>query len=248
MACEKMETNHEHFINRQRKTQDQRGNALIYVLIAVALFAALSFTMSRQTDSNEAQVISDDQAELLATQIISYTVQAKSVIDQMIFTGSDINDLDFIQPTDANFDTGSDIHKVYHPQGGGLNPGRLPTQAIDQNSTDPVAGWYMGRFNSVEWTPTAANDVILVAYQISQQVCEKLNYKITGSTAIPTLGDSIKELLIDDAQYGAGVNLAVFLTDPTGAPHCGDCHKLGSMCVENQSQNAYGFYTILADQ
>lgn len=237
-----METNKEH-------SSQESGNALIYVLIAIVLFAALSFTLSRQTDTSEAGALSDERAELYATQIISYAAQAKSAIDQMTFSGARIPDLDFIDPSDAAFNSGTvkdRTNRVFHPEGGGLIKGRLPVDAIDQNITDPVAGWYLGRFNNVEWTKGAGDDVILIAYQISRPVCEKINYKINGSIAIPIMADSIKETMIDDSFY-TGTNLDL-TTDPSGTPICADCHEMSSLCVQNQSQNAYGYYTIIADQ
>ncbi|MGB0719383.1 MAG: hypothetical protein ACPGRX_02860 [Bdellovibrionales bacterium] len=237
-----METNKEHFYA-------QSGNALIYVLIAIVLFAALSFTLARQTDTNEAGYLSDEKAELYATQIISYAAQAKSAIDQMLFTGTDIDDLDFTDPSDAGFNSGTQLdrtYRVFHPEGGGLTKGRLPSEAVTNAITDPPAGWYVGRFNTVEWTESTAQDVILVAYQIKQAVCEKINEKITGSTAIPLMTDSIKETMIDDSFYtGTNIDLT---TDPSGSPICSPCHEVASLCVHNQAQNAYAFYTILADQ
>lgn len=237
-----MKTNQEHLA----KNSQESGNALIYILIAIALFAALSFVLGRQTDTGGRSVLSDDQAELYASQIISYAVQTKSVIDQMTISGSDIGDLDFTLPTAAGFNTGSNINKVYHPEGGGLNPGRLPAGAISQSTSDPVPGWYLGRFNNVEWTESSGTDIILTAYQINQTVCQSLNKKINGSTTIPVLGDSIKEVMIDDAVHG-GTNTDL-TTDPTGSPICSDCHKVTSLCVENADQDAYAFFTIIADR
>ena len=234
----------------------ERGNALIYVLIAIALFAALSFTLSRQTDTSEAGTLSQEKAELYATQLISYAAQARSAIDQMLFTAaSDIDQLDFTAPTDAGFDTGTLIHKVYHPQGGGLLPGKIPTEAITQVTNDPEPGWYLGRFNNVEWTALAQGntagpggaeapweEVILIAYQINETVCGLINKKINGSTAIPTMTSSIRNTLIDDSLHG-GTNVEL----TTDAPDiCPDCANIGSLCV--QEGGIYGFYTLLADQ
>lgn len=223
----------------------ERGNALVYVLIAVALFAALSFTLSRTTDTSESATLSDDQAELYALQLISYAAQARSAVDQMGFTGSDIDDLIFTFPNEAGFNTGSHIHKVYHPEGGGLNPARISKNASTSAISDLPARWYMGRFNNIEWTKTANHDVILVAYQIEKKVCEKLNVKVTGSIFIPQMNDSIKDTMIDDAHHG-GANLD--LSTESGTPLCADCHKVSSLCVQNQAGTAYGFYTVIADQ
>ena len=232
----------------RRGDDNERGNALIYVLIAIALFAALSFTLSRQTDTGEAGQISDQKAEILATQIISYAAQAKSAVDQMIFTGARIDDLDFIDPSNVGFNTGTQkaiSNRVFHPEGGGLVKGRLANEALTDNIADPPAGWYIGRFNNIEWTG-ANDDVILTAYQIDRTICEKINESITGSSTIPTMLDSIRETLIDDSFYtGTNVDLT---TDPLVVSICPDCHEMGSLCVENQAQNAYAFYTVIADQ
>ncbi len=237
-----MKTNKERFAH-------EHGNALIYVLIAIALFAALSFTLARQSDTGEGGTLSDEKAELYATQMISYAAQTKSVIDQMLFSGTDIDDLDFMDPSDSDFNAGTQLaraHRVYHPEGGGLIKGRLPPEAVDQNIGTPEAGWYLGRFNNFEWTKSANDDVILVAYQISRQLCEKLNEKVNGSTSIPVLTDSIMETMID-ASYFSGANTDL-TTDPSGSPICAACHEVASLCVQNQSQNAYGFFTVIADQ
>lgn len=234
--------------NKEHRAQES-GNALIYILIAVALFAALSFTLARQTDTGEARQLSDERAELYATQLISYAAQAKSTVDQMLFSGARINDLDFRDPSDVNFNTGTvkaRTNRVFHPEGGGLVKGRLPDGVIDQNISDPVAGWYLGRFNNFEWTRGTGDDVILVAYQIQQQVCEKINEKVNGSPVIPTMSDTIRETMIDDSFYtGTNLDLA---TDPSGTPICAECHEIASLCVENLAQNAYGFFTVIADQ
>ena len=224
----------------------ERGNALIYVLIAIALFAALSFTLGRQTDTSEASALSDEKAELYATQLISYAEQTRSSVDQMMFTAStSIDQLDFTAPTDVAFDTAPVIHKIYHPQGGGLIPGKLPTEVIAQVTASPEPGWYLGRFNNVEWTNQAVfprDDVILIAYQINEKVCGLINKKINGSIVVPTMTSSIRDTLIDDTLHG-GTNLEL-TTD--GGDICPDCENMGSLCV--QEGGIFGFYTLIADQ
>lgn len=252
-----VKTNQEQTLRHPQERVEERGSALVYVLIAIALFAALSFTLGRQTDTGEANQIEENRVELYATQIISTASQVKSIVDQMLFTGADIENLVFEMPSDANFETGPFINKVFHPQGGGLNRPRLPSEAVAITSSDPTPGWYLGRFNNVDWTAlgpgnTAAaggleapyEDVILVAYGIDEAVCANINEKITGSNVIPTMTDSIKNVMIDESLH-TGTN--VELTTGTGNI-CVQCEEMASLCVENAAQDAYGFYSIIADQ
>ena len=227
------------------KRNGECGNALIYVLIAIALFAALSFTLGRQTDSNEAAVLSGEKAEIYATQLISYAAQAKSVIDQMVFSGTDIDDLDFLDPSEATFNSGTQLdraNRIYHPEGGGLIKGAIPAEAVHLYSGVVKPGWYLARFNNVEWTKSTKDDVILTAYQIKKEVCEKINEKITGSIDIPVLTSTLSNVLIDSTTNED------LMTDPDNAPNCSECHEMSSLCIQNQSQTAYAFYTIVADQ
>jgi hypothetical protein len=104
----------------------------------------------------------------------------------------------------------------------------------------------MGRFNNIEWSKTGQTDVVLVAYGINKKICEKINVKVTGTTAIPKIGNSIRNVMID-AAYHSGTNTDL-TTDPAGSPICAECHKVSSLCVEDQAGSIYGFYTILEDR
>jgi len=243
---------------KHSRIKSQRGNALVYVLVGIALFAALSFTLSRQTDTAEGSSIDEGKVELYASQLISYASQAKGAIDMMLFSGSDIADLDFTLPTESGFNTGSAIHKVYHPQGGGLTPGRINERIQTGAVADPVSGWYLGRFNNVDWTALGPGntagaggaeapyeEVMLIAYQINRKVCENINFKINGSTAIPVIGDTLRNVFIDDSIH-AGSN--VDLSTSGASPICAECENVAMLCVANAAENAYGFYTIIADQ
>lgn len=231
-----MKTNHEQNINNN---SGERGNALIYVLVAIVLFAALSFALMRQSDSNEASSLPAERAELYATQMISYAAQAKSAVDQMLFSGAQIDNLDFTLPGEAGFNTQppANIYKVYHTEGGGLNHNTSPPEAMNQVSASPPAGWYMGRFNNVEWTKGAGQDVILTAYQIDEAICRNINEKIKNDPTIPQLNDEMQKFLLDTASN----------EDLTSAD-CPDCEEYFSLCVMNDAGSAYSFYTIIADQ
>jgi len=258
-----METNSEHSsvkTSGQKQRKGERGNALIYVLVAIALFAALSFTLSRQTDSGEAGGLDEDRAELYASQLISYASQAKNVIDQLDFQGVDISKIDFTLPSDTTFNSGTTIYKIYHPDGGGLNLGKISPENTDSSNittpADPPAGWYMGGFNNVEWTASGSTDIILVAYGINGTVCRVINNKIdpTLSPNPPLMTDSAKEAFVErqinfsggtQTRYTTGAN--VDLTTQGGSDICAACDEKASLCVQD-SDGVFAFYSVLADR
>ncbi len=228
-----MKTKREHKAKKSRES----GNVLIYVLIAIALFAGLSFTLSKQSTNDSGENLDEANAEFYAAQIISYAAQARSAIDQMVITGTAIDDFNFDTPDDSSFETAPLYNKVFHPEGGGLSTKTLPKQAVYQISTTPAAGWYIGRFNNVEWTKTSATDIMLTAYQIQRPVCEAINRKITGSSAIPVMNGNMSSYIVDTTTNN-DVTIAA----------CPNCEGYSALCVTNIAVNAYSYYTLMAER
>ncbi len=222
------------------RTKAEAGNALIYVLIAIALFAALSFTLSRQTNNNqEAGTLRPEEVELAASRVLSYAAQAESSIDQMMYTNTTIDELDFILPGEATFDDAPLVNKVYHPGGGGLVPGKLDPKVIAQVNTTPSAGWYLGRFNNVEWTGSTGTDVILTAHQLHRDICADINLKITGSPTIPAVSGGTLQSYLVDVRFHSGSNADFEIAD------CIDCADYNALCVSDTGSNIYSFYNII---
>ena len=223
-------------------SKKQSGNAMIYVLVIVALFAALSFVLARHSGTAETGELSSQKIEIDAANILQTAAQMKQALDQMNFSGSSIASLDFTTPDDEPaFSAGSKTHKFFHPAGGNAGVPRLPEADITQVTADPPAGWYIGRFNNTEWTGLPVNDVMLTAFQITKPLCQEINKKLTGSTAIPVATVSLRNVLIA-ASHHTGAN-----ADFTVAA-CGACDGLLSLCVEDPGNNLWAFYSILAPQ
>ncbi len=222
---------------QKTRVKAESGNALIYVLIAIVLFAALGFSLSRQTGGSNTKEIDQGKATLYSADIITYSTQAKSVLDQMMFTGTDFNEFDFVLPSEAAFNTPPHIHKVFHPQGGGLVPANLAVEAINQNDVVTPSGWYIGLFNNVEWTKSTGTDVMITAHQIAQKVCEEINLAITGSTTIPVLGGDLDDYLVDTAT-----------DNDLDIADCAGCEGYLSLCVSNAGADTFSYYSVVAER
>ncbi|MCB1530341.1 MAG: hypothetical protein H6853_01095 [Rhodospirillales bacterium] len=228
---------------KKNGTAAQSGGVMVYILLALALLGALTMTLSRQNEQSDAQNIDDELVEFQVTRLLNYAQSAQSVVDQMIMSGSNTSDLVFDLPNSASFDTAPYIHKVYHPEGGGLISGKADPEIFTGTDNDPDPGWYMGLFNNVEWTPSATQDIILTAHQISKPACENINLKVTGTTTIPAIAGTgvLADYLIDDSLH-TGTN-----ADFT-AVVCASCDGIAGLCVSNAAADMWSYFIVIEGQ
>ncbi|PZQ49147.1 MAG: hypothetical protein DI551_00405 [Micavibrio aeruginosavorus] len=209
---------------------------MIYILLALALLGGLTMLLGRQ--NNDGENLNQEQAELLTTGMTAYVGTAKNVVDQMLMSGATVNDLSFTKPNHPSFD--NEIHRfqVYHPDGGGFSTDTKDSSSLFAGTGGtPPNGWYMGRFNNVDWTPSSEQDVFFTALGITQAVCENINKKITGSSSIPAVADATK-FFVDDDEGGSG-NADFADTD------CTDCEGYPSLCVSTDSGARFIYYNII---
>jgi hypothetical protein len=219
---------------------DQSGNAMIYILIALVLIGALTMILSRQNQRASGENMTEEMLNFETTRMKSYATGAQDSVNKMLMSGSNPDDLDFSLPNAASFETGTNIHKVYHPEGGGLNPGVVDPKIFTGTDNNPAPGWYMGRFNNIGWSASGAQDVVLVAHQIDEAVCARLNKDLTGSAVIPALGGTgnIRDYLIDDSLHsGANANLT--------AAECAACENKVALCVSNTAANMWSYFVVI---
>lgn len=218
---------------RRNRSDKQAGNVMIYVLLAIALFGGLTVMLSRQNSQSDSQDTTDENVEIAALNLMDYAASAQSVVNQMLLSGSPVDRLSFVNPTSDGFDSGSHIHKIYHPLGGGLNyvPALAPGVGTAEDSN-----WYgIAQMNNVAWTPSTQPDVIMTAIRIKKSICERVNERVKGDTDIPRLTTTLDEIFIDGDED---------LTTDT----CADCEGFVSICVQNLAQDEYAFYNIIASQ
>lgn len=216
------------------------GNAFIYVLVAVALFAGLSFALSRSNDAAPQNEISAAQIQTAASEILSYAGQAQSAVDQMMMNGTQISTMNFLPPAHADFNTTTTIHKLYHPDGGGLQYRSLPASAAGGLTT---GGFYIGRVTNVEYsTPSTASDILLLVTGLNEAVCRHINQKITGQSNFPTTVvnfDTWAYLMIFGSYPTTGT-VGVTLSNT----QCPTCEGKPSYCVKG-SDGYHTYYHVL---
>ncbi len=218
----------------------QKGNAFLYILIAVVLLAGLTFTISRieSQDSGGQAKVDRAQVELDANAILSYASSVQNAIIRMDQVGVSADQLDFMQPWETTFNDPPTTEKLFHPDGGGLNYKPLPPTAVGISVADPAPRFYVGRFNNFDWTPTTEMDVIFTAYKITRPVCEELNRRVIGDPAIGTYTSTMARVLVE----GAGKYHSGGFRDMQVA-QCAACEDKPSFCITDGT--SYAFYSIM---
>lgn len=216
----------------------QRGNAFVYILIAVVLFAGLTFAITSNMQNSADKEISEAQAKTAATQILAYASEAQNAINRMTMNGTEIDDIDFTMPSNASFNNAPTINKLFHPDGGGLQYKNLPVNSSNLTTT-PANAYYVGKDNNFEWTPTASRDVLFTAFSLKKEVCQELNRKISGSPTVPKVASTNLRVYLVSSSYYGGVDL-----DMTAAA-CPDCAEKPALCISSSNENRYAFYSIL---
>jgi len=167
----------------------QRGNVLFLILIAVVLFAALSYavTQSSRTGGGDA----GREANLIrSSELTQYPAAVKTAIVRMIINGVTYEGLKF-NPPSAFGALASDelVEAVFHPSGGAAAYVQ-PSAAV---MADNLPGeWFFNPNFEVDdiGTSTATspdgNEFIAFLPGIKEAICDRLNEESNGVTTIPT--------------------------------------------------------------
>ncbi len=164
--------------------EGERGNVLFLILIAVALFAALSYAVTQSTRSGGGSS-EREQAILSGASMTQHPTALRTSIIRMVLSGTDVADLLFNPPSGfAALDT---TRLVFHPNGGGAVFQQAPTDMMVGNGQGT---WFYNPLWDIPQIGTdgaGGNDVIAFLPGVTQGVCEQVNDEFVINTASCTI-------------------------------------------------------------
>lgn len=171
----------------QRKSQ--KGNVLFLILIAVALFAALSYAVTQSSRSGGDS--SKETTSINTAQLTQYPNQVKTAATRLMINGNTPLDLYFNKPnnfTETFFATGNNAAQgVFHPTGGGAVYQKVPAAVVVGNTEVDWAFTADYKIRNVGTTPASGdisgNDLVMFAGPIKTDVCNKVNQQLHGASA-----------------------------------------------------------------
>lgn len=191
----------------QSNRHSESGNALWFILLAIALLVALTITITRSSENSE-ETGSRDRDRILASAILRQAKGISSAIDQMRLNGIAENDISFDNATitgyaNAKCTDGSCL--LFGSAGAGIAYMPPPTEWLDTSkSAETLYGeWYFYGTACVPGVGTggtgcsanaSASELIIGLPWINESICIEINrlsgvINLTGPTRPPVLTD-----------------------------------------------------------
>ena len=186
------------------KQRNHSGNVLFLILIAVALFAALSYAVTSSSKSGGGGV-SKDKAKIVSAEIIQYATSIQQAITRMmLMNGCSDTQISFENAgvagyVNASAPADSRCH-VFHPNGGGIsfvNPEEKWQDTTLASSLGGVVGQYYmtakiclpgvgsGKLPTCWSNGQDDTELLFVLPWVSEELCTALN-KGSGIESLPT--------------------------------------------------------------
>ncbi len=181
-----------------RAKRTENGSVFFYILLAVVLFAALAFTVSRSLRGSNTNALSERQAEIAANEIMDYSAQISREVDRLRRKGISESDLDFSSnlfsrhsaspPSswDINPNCGSTECKIFQSAGGKMHETTFEQYATEHtlptSNTIPRHGHPAFYRISALDHGSVAEDLTLQIIRVRDLVCAAINEKLNLGT------------------------------------------------------------------
>ncbi len=179
---------------KSRTRKAEKGNVLFLILIAVALFAALSYAVTQSTRSGGGDA-SGETNKINSAQLTQYPAGVRSSVVRMVIGSVPVESLSFNIPSDFS-NLGSHLAwGVFHPDGGGATYVNAPGELMESGT---VGTWHFNAENQINLIgttnaggPTSATaDIIAFLPGVSEAVCGKINQELGLPTTPPAETDA----------------------------------------------------------
>lgn len=233
--------------NRPRARTGEQGNVLFLILIAVILFAALSYAVTR-TGSNSGGAVDNEKDKIAAAQLIQYPAGLRAAMIRMVIGGTHADELRFDRPSD--FAGLSDLNvQLFHPHGGEATYADAPSNMM---ASDTAGMWYFNIEVEVQDIGLSdsgspdGNDVMAFLPGIRKGLCASVNEDL-GISGIPRatadLSPAYKKLMNNAYTLPSAETVFGVL----GANGTNALNGQAFGCFQN-SDGEYVYYHVLAER
>lgn len=243
--------------------KSDQGSVLFYILIAVVLFAALSYAVANMMRGGGGN-INKETAALYAAEIMNYSKSLKDALQYVrISNDCDETEISFDNPVLTGYThtpVTRDECKIFHPDGGGMGYGRVPTEWLDESESAGAnyGEWFFSGENAVAGVGTSIPstgtctsgttciDLIAFVPYLDQTICSAINEQLNLDGAIsPIYQQDNGPTRMDDKFTGTFSTLDL---DIDGAPYNGRLAGCTQKDSSGTGADAYFFYQVLLER
>ncbi|MCK6418141.1 MAG: hypothetical protein L6Q57_04280 [Alphaproteobacteria bacterium] len=217
------------------------GNVLFLILIAVALFAALSYAVTQSSRSGGGDANSETNL-INSAQVTQYPAGVRTSIIRMIVSNNvSADELEFNTPSTFGTCTSSGIYCVFHPSGGAATYALGPSDVADSGSAQ---AWVFNGENEVNLLGTSdgaddpsATEAEIIAFlpNVKTAICKKINGELGLGTGTPPTETNINVT----TQMTNGVGM---VSGAAGGTIGGDVAALDGQAFGCFTQGAANYY------
>ena len=157
----------------------QNGSVFFYILIAIVLFAALSYALSQNSRSGST-VMTIQQTKVAAQNIIEQGDIVSNAVQKLILRNLPANQISFENNVVSGYDLATcteNLCKVFNINGGSLN-WTYPPENVNN-----AENWiYTGEVAIAGNGFDLRNDITMILPNINQAVCQEINFKLGHTT------------------------------------------------------------------
>lgn len=171
----------------------QRGNILFLILLAIVLFAALSYAVTNGTRVSDNGGMSNEAAESAAGDMLNWFAEIDLAVQRLrVIKGYPVEQINFRDNNNKDQIDGADIFnntacpstdcRVFYTDGGGVTSRffeKYADPAADQNnSNNRIPGHHTYLAARVDHIGTPNNDVVARIDSIKLPICKAVNRKL----------------------------------------------------------------------
>lgn len=237
----------------------EKGNVLFLILIAVALFAALSYVVTQSTRSGGGSTEREKNI-LSSAQMTQYPTALRTAIIRMVLGGVGVENINFNTP--ETFAAVSNANwLVFHPQGGGATfQDAPPDLSVSGASNLPWTFNAEMRVPGIGIDSAGGTDLIAFLPGVSDGVCRQVNEELgitidvvadecgTGVTIPQVSGvTAAVDAYMNNSHSRASLTTAgIALTPGPGCPT--KFNRQASGCFRDVDGNRNVFYSVLLER
>ena len=178
-----------------KQNNNQKGNVLFLILIAVALFAALSYAVTQSSRSGGDA--SRETNVLNAAQLTQYPTSIRTAVLRLVIDG--YQDTNILYNPPASITTSQD-YEVFSTVGGGAIYQTAPREVMQTGGVNTAGTWYINMDFEVPQlgrsaASIAGNELIAFLPGITESVCTRVNLEAgviaSATTANPAFGSNV---------------------------------------------------------